>query len=525
MDRTTTGEPVEAGTVAGRVRGRWRGDPGSSGSSAAFLGIPFAEPPVGALRFAAPVPHRPWPGVRDALEHGATAQRGDPGVTLIPEPSVPGPSTLNVNVFTPSPAPAPPGEGLPVLVWIHGGGFYAGSPASPWYDGRAFNRDGVVVVTISYRLGFDGFGWIEDAPSNRGVRDWLLALAWVRDNVAAFGGDPARVTVAGQSAGGGAVLTLLGTPAARGLFHQAYAMSAVSTVVPAENAERLGRRLARLGGVPPTRAGLSALGEERVLALQRRASRPEGRNPVAILSRMLDDGLSFGPTVDDDLVPRPTLDSLAAGTGSDVPLVLGTTDEEFVNALDSARHLLRLVPPGPLLRAIGMSAGRAAWLAAHGELRRRGTAAVLGQYVTDQLFRTPAPFVAEVRSPAPTWLYRFAWPSPALGVAAHCLDVPFFYDCLDAPGVPAIAGAAPPQELADAVHGSAVAFAVQGDPGWARYDDGTRVARVFDVPVEDVPDAYAGVAPRRVPRARRGRGRASERTTAHAGGVRRGPSV
>ena len=191
--------------------------PAPPGASAAFLGIPFAQAPVGDLRFAAPVPPEPWEGIRDALEYGATAQRGDPGITLIPEPSVPGESTLNVNVFTP--APGETDAALPVLVYIHGGGYTAGSPASPWYDGRAFNRDGVVTVSVSYRLGFDGFGHIPGAPSNRGVRDWIAALEWVRDNIAAFGGDPSRVTIAGQSAGGGAVLTLLGMPAAQHLFH------------------------------------------------------------------------------------------------------------------------------------------------------------------------------------------------------------------------------------------------------------------------------------------------------------------
>ena len=172
----------EVDTAAGRVRGFWRG------SSAAFLGIPFAEPPVGDLRFAAPVPARPWSGVRDATQHGPTAQRTALSeITLIPEPSIPGESTLNVDVYTPSPSV---GDALPVLVWVHGGGYVAGSPASPWYDGRSFNRDGVVTVCVSYRLGFDGFGWIEGAPSNRAVRDWLLALEWVQTNIAAFGGDP-----------------------------------------------------------------------------------------------------------------------------------------------------------------------------------------------------------------------------------------------------------------------------------------------------------------------------------------------
>ena len=111
-------------------------------------------------------------------------------------------------MYTPSPTEAAPGDGLPVLVYFHGGGSFAGSPASPWYDGRNFNRDGVVTVTLSYRLGFDGFGWMESAPANRGVRDWLLGLEWVQHHIAAFGGDPRRVTIVGQSAGGGAVLTL-----------------------------------------------------------------------------------------------------------------------------------------------------------------------------------------------------------------------------------------------------------------------------------------------------------------------------
>ena len=133
---------------------------------------------------------------------------------------------------------------LPVLVYIHGGGFTGGSPASPWYDGRAFNRDGVVTVTVSYRLGFDGFGHIAGAPSNRGVRDWIAALEWVRDNIAAFGGDPSRVTIAGQSAGGGAVLTLLGMPAAQDLFHSAWALSGAIADVSRERARTLSAKLA-----------------------------------------------------------------------------------------------------------------------------------------------------------------------------------------------------------------------------------------------------------------------------------------
>src|SRR5690606_9221547 len=138
-------ELIEVDSRGGRVRGRRRGIPRSDVRSAAFLGIPFAQPPVGALRFAAPEPVQPWEGVRDATAYGPTPQRWvDPAGTLIPEPAIPGAATLNVSVFTPRPDAA---AKLPVMVWIHGGGYVSGSPASPWYDGRAFNRDGVVTVS------------------------------------------------------------------------------------------------------------------------------------------------------------------------------------------------------------------------------------------------------------------------------------------------------------------------------------------------------------------------------------------
>ena len=484
---------VEVDTIAGRVRGHWRADAAGHGS-AAFLGIPFAEAPIGDLRFAAPVPHAPWEGVRDATAFGATPQRGDPGVTLIPEPSVPGESTLNVNVFTPAPATD---AALPVLVYIHGGGYFAGSPASPWYDGASFNRDGVVTVSISYRLGFDGFGWIADAPMNRGVLDWLLALEWVRDNIAAFGGDPARVTIAGQSAGGGAVLTLLGMPRAQPLIAGVYSISGAAADVTLAEAEEFGRRLATLGGVEPTRAGLSTLSESRVLELQKQLTDPApGGDPMGMLRSFIEDGLSLGPVIDGELIPHRTVDAIAAGIGADKPLVLGATDDEFSMILDSAKGKLRWVPAGLLLGKVGLTgAERRAYLAANRDVRRLGTAAVVGRYITDRMFRTLALRIGTARGDAPTWLYRFSWRSPNFGSAVHCVDVPFFFDCLHADRVDAIAGDTPPKALADDVHGGAVAFVAQGDPGWPRFTDAGGTARVYDVPSAVAPDAFAGARP------------------------------
>jgi para-nitrobenzyl esterase len=484
MDAT---DPV-VDTTRGRVRGFTRG------ATAVFLGIPFAQAPVGALRFAAPEPPAPWDGVRDATAYGATTQRGDTGITLIPEPSVPGDATLNVNVF--APVDATPDAALPVLVWIHGGGFVSGSPASHWYDGDAFARDGVVTVVISYRLGFDGFGAIDGAPSNRGLRDQIAALEWVRDEIRAFGGDPARVTIAGQSAGGGSVVALLASPAASGLFVGALALSPALGAVAASTAQRFAERLATLAGVRPDREGFAALPEERLLELQRQAQKPERRARLAGLTALLDDGLPLGPVVDGDLLPRSPLEALADGASSNIPLVVGSTDDEFTMLTARATHVLGLVPVPLALAALGLGRSRRrAYLA---RSRRRGAAARLGGYVSDRVIRSVVLRTARARSDAPTWVYRFAWPSPSIGYACHCLDVPFWFDHLDADGVAAIAGDAPPTGLADAMHAAAVRFARDGDPGWLVWDAKTRRARVFGAPAStpDVePNAYADVAP------------------------------
>ncbi|WP_309103904.1 carboxylesterase family protein [Microbacterium sp.] len=467
-----TGPPI-VHTAAGPVRGFWREEFGRP--SAAFLGIPFAQPPVDDLRFAAPVAPEPWSEIRDATRYGATALRHDPGGTLIPEPAIAGDSTLNVNVFTPDPAGS-----LPVLVWIHGGGYTEGSPSSPWYDGRAFNRDGVVTVSLSYRLGFDGFGWIDGAPHNRGVRDWLAGLAWVRQNIAAFGGDPERVTIAGQSAGGGAVLTLLGMPGAQYLFRSAFAVSAALADVPADAARARGERLAALAGVSADAASLRCVPEDHLHELQRRAQ--SAKRGIGALTDLLEHGLPWGPMVDGELLRMPTLDSLREGVGSDKPLLLGAADDEFTMIAETEQAKLRLIPPAVLLRPFLRDRDvRRAYLDANAEQRAKGTAAVIGRYVSDHIFRALVPAAAEARSrgAADTWAYRFSWVSPVKGWACHCLDVPFWFDALDLERVRGLAGDAPPPSLADDMHAAAVRFVTESDPGWPAWRTQPGTTRVF----------------------------------------------
>ncbi|MFI8420132.1 carboxylesterase/lipase family protein [Streptomyces sp. NPDC085479] len=455
-------------TTRGPVRGELRAD-----GSCRFLGIPYAKPPVGELRFAAPEPPEPWTEPLDATAYGPTAQRRPfAEVTTIPEPSVPGAGVLNLNVFTPDTAPA---RGLPVLVWIHGGGYVAGSAASPWYDGAAFNRDGVVLVSVGYRLGIEGFLHLEDAPDNRGVRDWIAALTWVRDNIAAFGGDPAKVTIAGQSAGGGAVLTLLAVPSARGLFRGALAVSGAVLRPDGPDAARGATRLfTTRTGLPATAEALRDLSDDELLALQDRLAEDgpdrEGLPPM----------LALAPFADGDLVPVPPADALTTGdAGADVPLLLGFTADEFSMAPGPGDD----GPPLPLLLgALGLDPARTADFTAAYPDAPEG--ALFGQALTDVMFRAPNLAVADARAARerPTWLYEFTWPSPVLGLAAHCLDLPFAFDLLDAEGVPEVAGPTPPRALADAMHRAWVAFVTDQDPGadWPRYTPGTRATKVWD---------------------------------------------
>jgi para-nitrobenzyl esterase len=488
MRPTPTGEQVVVETKAGAVRGFRRTH------SAAFLGIPFAEPPYGDLRFLAPVPASLWSGVRDALRYAPTPQRKALAeVTTIPEPSIPGDEILNLNVFTPRPRTANgPEDLLPVLVYIHGGGYVAGSPASPWYDGVAFNRDGVVTVSVSYRLGFDGFGWLPDAPPNRGILDWILALEWVRDNIGQFGGDPARVTIAGQSAGGGAVMTLVTTPRARGLFTAAASISGVPTDIPLERARQTTVRLAERLGVTPDRLGFVGVPENDLLAAQRVGSEPLEElavDDLLAVMRAMDGSLALGPIVDGDLYPSSVEDGMRAGLGRDIPLLVGSTREEFSGLAQANRQLFEEHDIEPLLEQVGLSPEAAQRYAA--ALQDHHPAEVVGQYVTDVMFRRRIVDWLDLRgeAAAPTWAYDFAWRSAVSGLAEHCLDVPFIFDLLQDPDVARVAGPEPPQALAEQVHAAFVGFIRDQDPGWATYRESKSIM-VFDNECTIVPGGY-----------------------------------
>jgi len=366
-----------------------------------------------------------------------------------------------------------------VLVWIHGGGFFAGSPSSPWYDGAAYNRDGVVTVSLSYRLGFDGFGWIDDAPANRGLRDLVAGLEWVRDNIAAFGGDPSRVTIAGQSAGGSAVMALLASPLAQGLFSKVIAHSAAALSLSITRARVIGHAFAEKVGVEPTRAGWSRLDEAAVLDAQSALMAPPDDPPPTAVGfvrgalAVRGVALPFVPLVGDDVLPVGVGEALRTRVGAGVPVLAGTVAHEFTPQPQPVRLAWSDSDAVQVLADAGLPRDPSrAYVEAQPELT--WTADVCGQVVTDLTFRMPLLAWADSR-PDRTWLYDFRWPAPGVGLSVHCLELPFTWDVLE--DAAAVVGPCPPRELAEEMHGAWVRFIASGDPGWASWDGHN--ARVF----------------------------------------------
>ncbi|MEU4107876.1 carboxylesterase family protein [Streptomyces sp. NPDC027717] len=463
-DRT---DPVVR-TPHGAVRGRYEH------GIAVFRGIPYAAPPFGARRFRAPAPPEPWDGVRDAGAFGPTPPKppySEAFAQYLSDPSIPGDDCLNLNVWTPEPGP---GARLPVLVWLHGGALTRGSSAVPVYDGRAFARDGVVLVSVNYRLGVEGYGLFPDAPANLGLRDQLAALRWVHESVAAFGGDPGNVTLAGQSAGAISTGVLIAAPQARGLVRRAVLQSGAPEVSEREKVRRMVRRMATRLKVPATAAAFADV--DRGLLLRTQAEVSRRSSPIL-------GGPGFGIVVDGDLVPTDPLRALVDGDAAPgIDLLMGWTRDEY---------RLWLVPGGLVehvdrLGAVALAGAMARCHVGHDVPRgyralrpTAGAAELVGQMVTDHMLRLPLHRIADAR-PSASHLYEFAWPSrrPGLG-ACHSLELGFVFDTGEVEEAVRLAGSGGPQSLADSMHASWVAFATTGDPGWPSWNP-THPTRIFD---------------------------------------------
>jgi para-nitrobenzyl esterase len=451
-----------------------------------FLGVPYAQAPVGPAAFLPPVPLPDSDDVVPCHVYGATVQRRRGGGSFIPEPSIEGANALNLNVWTPTLDAAR----LPVFVWIHGGGFIGGSNASPWYHGGRFARDGVVAVTINYRLGPEGFLALDRGNTNRGLLDMITALRWVQENITLLGGDPDRVTIGGQSAGASACLALLTSGATGGLFRRT-AVESSGGMIPAgpADAAAMATHYAAALGVDLDPAALAAVAPERRAEVDPRyLPSSSGRRPPW---EGADGGGAFGletftwrPSIDGSVIEGDTFSRARAGLSQGEALLIGTTAEEFNGPVAQANAAMTEAEVTEALRALGVDdAGLAGYLQLGRD--RASFPWALGQAYSDWRFRLPAAVMAEA---AATNLdvfkfeFRFAArvPEPGARRAQHNSDLPFVWDNLDAERVRESIGDDVPQSLADEMHGAWVRFIEGSKEPWPRYEPGVPTTMIFD---------------------------------------------
>lgn len=443
---------------------------------ARFLGIPYALPPFGERRHALPERVPAWEGVRPALVLGPTApQSRYPGAIgeLLDSVEIPGDDILTLNVWAPRGV-----EDAPVMVWFHGGAFERGTGALPIYDGTPFARDGIVYVSVNYRLGAEGFAVLDDAPRNLGLADAALALEWVHREIGAFGGSADRITIFGQSAGGAIVAALLARPDTRTLVAGAIVQSGPLDVEGPDKAGRSTRALARALGIPTTRAAFAAVSPERIIA---------ERGRLAAGSSPLRGQPGYALTIDEHTLPESPREALR-DTG--LPLLIGSTTDEY--RLWFTPQALAKIGRGTLvLASLALRLPRSLWRAYGEHFPGSSPGERVGQAATDRLLREPAIDVARTRT-SPTYVYEFGWPSPVRDLrAAHAVELGFVFDALDTAAAHRLAGAEAPEALARRMHADWVAFAENGDPGWPAFTPPSGAVMRYDEQsgVTDLPRA------------------------------------
>ena len=492
-------------TTAGRVRGFTRN------GVFIFKGIPYGDTTGGENRFMAPKPVKPWTDVRPALAWGPVSPHGvragwvnqEEQFLYYWDDGFPGEDMLRVNVWTPG---VNDGKKRPTLVWIHGGGYASGSSQElrP-YDGERLAREhDVVLVSINHRLNVFGFldlsqigGDTYAQSGNASMLDLVQALQWVRDNVAAFGGDPGNVTIFGQSGGGGKVTTLMAMPAAKGLFHKAAALSGSFIAASSrEQSKQLALAVMKELGLGPSQvAQLHTASTEALLHAGEAAQQktvafrfpPPGTPPVI--------NLGWQPVVDGAVLPENPFETAAPALSAQIPFLVGNTFHEFANGIDKphAHETTWEQLSAQLTPQIGARTSPA--IDAYRKAFPSAKPFEIGGMIGADLFRRGTILQTErkaAQNGAPVYAYWFGWKTPVLEgrpLAFHCQDLAFWFDNVDL-CAQATGGGEDARKLASQMSRALVAFARTGDPNhdgipkWTPFTGASRAMMIWDTASE-----------------------------------------
>ncbi|MCL2394504.1 MAG: amidase family protein [Acidimicrobiaceae bacterium] len=470
-------EAPQVRTTAGSVRGSYEHDTG------VFRGIPFAQPPFGPRRFRVPQRPEPWGGVREATSFGPPppqTMRPAPGAPPAAASPDPAPDCLTINVWSPDPAGR-----LPVMVWIYGGAYLVGSADQPVYDGANLAGEGVVVVTFNHRVGVDGFVSLVGAPDNRGLLDQVAALTWVQENIAAFGGDPSKVTVFGESAGAGSIAALLAMPSTEGLFRRAIMQSVPGTYFTPALGRDVATRIGAELGLSPTAADFStrtpAQLSDATNALT--AKMPGLVNSWGKVARTV---TPLSPIVDGEVLPTSPWAALESGTASDVELISGWMHDEYriFHVLDGTLANADDHEADFMLGLLGPAGDPAA------AYRKAYPAKSPGELIevvfSDWLFRMATLRLAQHHAAAGgrSFVYEVCLPAPAENGAygaCHGFDVPLtFGNFGDSRALGPDGPTAEVLEVSRRIRTAWTSFAKTGDPGWSPFRAADQNAQVFD---------------------------------------------
>ena len=451
-----------------------------------FRGVPYAAAPLGDKRWLPPTSLMPWTGVKEAKKYAAVAPQieAPQGLWQVVAGQTQSEDCLYLNIWT---------LGLdngkrPVMVWIHGGGFVEGASSQAGYRGHILARRGnAVIVTINYRLGALGFLSLNDVTAgriastgNEGLHDQVAALHWIKENISAFGGDPERVTIFGESAGGMSIGCHLASPASRGLFHRAILQSgAASTVQSKAGVDRIAEVFLDTLGVKNTDIrGLQTVPTAKIVDCQKEFLNKVRTQKLGIMA------MPFQPVVDGKVLPQHPLAAIREGASTDIPVVIGTTLDEYQFFMQPNPTMETLTDEG-LVKIISgfIPADYAAGMV---DIYRRARKArgvsvnnkdIFSAIQTDHVFRTPAIRLAEAKRnhKQSAYHYIFTWPSAVadgrLG-ACHAIDVPFTWGSIE----PTFSGTGPKADaLVKNLQSSWLAMADKGNPGcdalgeWPKY--------------------------------------------------------